>query len=72
MSAKTNKHHHQFPAALGRRYATIADAAEYLGVSPITIRSWVADGRLRAFNGASWRVLRVDLNEVDLLMAGEK
>ena len=28
MSAKTNKHHHQFPAALGRRYATIADAAD--------------------------------------------
>jgi excisionase family DNA binding protein len=52
---------------VGRRYAKITEAAEYIGVNPATIRAMLADGRLRAFKLGD-RVLRVDLNEVDAAM----
>jgi len=53
-----------------RRYATVAEAAEYVGVHPITIRAMFADGRLTRYQMGP-RVLRVDLNEIDAVMAGQ-
>jgi len=58
-------------AAVGRRrYATVAEAADYLGVHQATIRQMFVDGRLTRYQMGP-RVLRVDLNEVDAAMAGE-
>jgi excisionase family DNA binding protein len=54
----------------GRRYAKIADAAAYIDVVPITIREMIADKKLRAYRSGP-RIVRVDLNELDALMAGE-
>ncbi len=53
------------PAA--RRYATMADAADYLGVTDRTIRAMIADGRLTGYRNGR-RLVRVDLNEVDAAM----
>ena len=47
-----------------RRYGSIADAAEYIGVTPRTIRQMIADGRLTGYRSGP-RLIRVDLNEVD-------
>jgi excisionase family DNA binding protein len=54
----------------GRRYAKIHDAAEYLAVSHITIRQMIRDGRIHAYRSGT-RLVRVDLNEIDALMAGD-
>ena len=51
-----------------RRYASVADAATYIGVTDRTVRAMIADGRLRAYRGLGARVLRVDLDEVDRAM----
>lgn len=50
--------------ATGRRWATMQQAATYLGVTDRTIRQMVADGRLRAYRSGG-RVVRLDLNELD-------
>lgn len=50
--------------AATRRWATIQQAADYLGVSTRTIRQMISDNRLRGYrNGA--RFIRLDLNEID-------
>lgn len=55
------------PAPQPRRWATLREAAEYLGVTDRTIRQMITDGRLGGYrNGA--RLVRVDLNEVDAAM----
>ncbi|WP_369829093.1 helix-turn-helix domain-containing protein [Mycobacterium sp. 852002-50816_SCH5313054-b] len=51
-----------------RRWATIKQAAEYIDVNAVTIRKLIAEGKLPGYTGASWRILRVDLNELDALM----
>jgi excisionase family DNA binding protein len=51
----------------GRRYAKLAEAAEYLGVTDRTIRQMIADGRLTGYRSGS-RLVRVDLNELDAAM----
>jgi excisionase family DNA binding protein len=49
-----------------RRYITIAETAEYLQVSPATVRRLIADGELTGYRmGQSRRTIRVDLNEID-------
>jgi excisionase family DNA binding protein len=49
-----------------RRYITIAETAEYLPVSPATVRRLIADGELTGYRmGRSRRTVRVDLNEID-------
>mgnify|MGYP001033085615 CR=1 FL=1 len=53
--------------SLPRRYGTMSDAAEYLGVTPRTIRQMIADGRLTGYRNGS-RLVRVDLNEIDAIM----
>ena len=50
-----------------RRYATLTQAAEYLGVTDRTIRQMIADGRLTGYRSGP-RLVRVDLNEVDTAM----
>ena len=50
-----------------RRYAKLAEAAEYLGVTDRTIRQMIADGRLTGYRSGN-RLVRVDLNEVDQAM----
>jgi excisionase family DNA binding protein len=47
-----------------RRYASVAEAADYLGLSPKTLRRYIASGRLTAYRVGP-RHLRVDLDEVD-------
>ncbi|MGC4960072.1 excisionase family DNA-binding protein [Gordonia sp. DT101] len=49
-----------------RRYATINQTAEYLGVTDRTVRQMIADGRLRGYRNR--RLIRLDLNEVDASM----
>lgn len=49
-----------------RRLASLAEAAEVLGVSVRTIRRMVSEGRLTGYRIGS-RMLRVDLNDVDAL-----
>jgi len=49
-----------------RRYITIAETAEYLQVSPRTVRRLITDGELTGYRmGSSRRTIRVDLNEID-------
>jgi excisionase family DNA binding protein len=55
---------------IGRRYAKIGTAAKYLDVHPITIRQMLADGKIRAYRSGQ-RLVRVDLNELDSMMAGD-
>jgi excisionase family DNA binding protein len=55
---------------VGRRYARINDAADYIDVNPITIRQMISDGKIRAYRSGQ-RIVRVDLNELDAVMAGE-
>jgi len=50
-----------------RRYAKLAEAAEYLGVTDRTIRAMIADGRLTGYRCGA-RLVRVDLNEIDDVM----
>lgn len=50
-----------------RRYATQAEAAEYLGVTTRTIRQMIADGRLTGYR-LNPRFIRVDLDEIDAAM----
>jgi excisionase family DNA binding protein len=50
-----------------RRYVSIQDAAEYIGVTDRTIRQMISDGRLTGYrNGA--KLIRLDLNEIDAKM----
>ena len=50
-----------------RRYASVLEAADYLGVNPATVRVMLADGRLTRYQLGE-RIVRVDLNEIDAKM----
>lgn len=54
----------QRPTASPRRYATLADAADYLSCNERTIRRRIASGDIRAYRMGS-KIIRVDLNELD-------
>lgn len=54
-------------SATRRRYAKLAEAAEYLGVTDRTIRQMIADGRLIGYRSGK-RLVRVDLDEIDAAM----
>ena len=49
-----------------RRYASLPDAAEYLGTSVNTIRNLMNSGRLTRY-AITARLIRVDLCEIDRL-----
>jgi excisionase family DNA binding protein len=55
---------------VGRRYARINDAAAYIDVNPITIRSMIEKGQIHAYRYGQ-RLIRVDLNELDAMLAGD-
>lgn len=50
-----------------RRLGSIADAAEFAGVNPKTIRRRIADGTLAGYRMGP-RLIRVDLDELDALL----
>lgn len=50
-----------------RRYASLADAAEYAACNERTIRRHIAKGELTGYRLG--RVYRIDLNELDAWMA---
>lgn len=50
-----------------RRYVSIAEAADYLGVTDRTVRQMIADGRLTGYRNGK-RLIRLDVNEIDAAM----
>lgn len=50
-----------------RRYCSINEAADYLGVTERTVRPMIADGRLVGYRMGR-RFIRLDLNEIDAAM----
>lgn len=50
-----------------RNLVSLDEAAEYLGVSTLTCRRWIASGRIRAYRVGP-KFIRVDLDEVDGLL----
>lgn len=50
-----------------RRYASIKESADYLGVTDRTIRQMIADGRLTGYRNGG-KLIRLDLNEIDAAM----
>ncbi|OJZ75813.1 DNA-binding protein [Mycobacterium paraffinicum] len=55
------------PTTVVRRWVSIADTAEHLGITTKTVRQMIADGRLTAYRSGP-RLIRLDLNEVDAAM----
>jgi hypothetical protein len=47
-------------------YLPVADAAGQVAVAPATIRTWIAQGKLRRYHAG--RVLRVRWSELELLL----
>ena len=54
-------------AKLARRLRGLTAAAEYLDVTPRTVRQYIADGKLVGYRLAGGHV-RVDMNEVESLV----
>lgn len=54
----------------GRRYATIQETADYLRISERTVRLKIESRELRAYRLGK-QIIRLDLNEVDDVMAGK-
>ena len=50
-----------------RNWASMQDAADYMGVSLRTVREWITQGRITGYR-INARVIRVDLNELDAAM----
>lgn len=67
-STKPNRATRRHPdRSQGRRYASLQEAAVYMGVTDRTIRQWIAEGRITGYR-INARLIRVDLNEVDSAM----
>jgi excisionase family DNA binding protein len=56
---------------LPRRWVSLADAAEYTGLSQKTIRAHIAAGHLPAYRPRGSRVIRIDLRELDRWVTGD-
>lgn len=65
-SATPSRPRRPAPKPAPRRPASIATAAEHYDVTTRTIRRWIADGKLPAWQVAG-RLIRVDLDDVDAL-----
>lgn len=53
---------------MSRRYISIAEAAEYLGISTKFVRNLIVEGEIKGYrigSHARHRTLRVDLDEID-------
>jgi excisionase family DNA binding protein len=55
------------PQHLKRHLAPIAEAADYIGANPRTIRRYIAAGRLTGYRVGP-RLIRVDLDELEALL----
>ena len=55
---------------VNRKYLSIAEAAEHVGVSTKSIRRYVSDGRLRAYRTGP-KLLRIMLSDLDAMVTGE-
>ena len=68
---RPNRYARRHPVAprntLARRWASIQNTADYLGVTDRTVRQMISDGRLRGYRSGG-RLIRLDLNEVDAAM----
>jgi excisionase family DNA binding protein len=51
-----------------RRLASLAEAADYLGTCDWTVRRYIAAGALTGYRTGP-RLIRVDLNELDAMLA---
>jgi excisionase family DNA binding protein len=58
--------HTPLPKSRGRRWASIAQTAEYLSRGERTVRQMIYDGRLKGYRLG--RTVFLDLNEVDNAM----
>lgn len=52
-------------AARTRRYVSLDEAAEYLSVSPLTVRRRIAAGDLTGYRLGRSRTIRIDLDELE-------
>lgn len=53
---------------MSRRYISISEAAEYLGISTKFVRNLIAEGEIKGYRIGSYarhRTVRVDLDEID-------
>lgn len=66
-SNRASRRHPDTPQALPRRWASLKQAAEYLGTTDRSVRNYVAAGKFRAYR-LNRRLVRVDLNEIDAAM----
>lgn len=48
-----------------RRYVSLDEAAEYLSVSPLTVRRRIAAGDLTGYRLGRSRTIRIDLDELE-------
>ena len=71
MSATSPRARHRPPdrtySPTRRRYITINEAADYLGVTERTIRTMISDGRLTGYRMGN-RFIRLNLDEIDAAM----
>ncbi|MGQ9408944.1 excisionase family DNA-binding protein [Mycobacterium sp. 1164985.4] len=58
---------HRADTTARRRYVSLNQAADYLGVTERTVRAMIADGRLTGYRMGK-RFIRLDLDEVDAAM----
>jgi len=62
---RARRHHEQSENdARQRRWASMQQTADYMGVSLRTVREWITQGSIPGYR-INARVIRVDLNEVD-------
>ena len=59
---------HAAAARAARRFITLDDAAEYLAVSPLTVRRRIASGELKAYRLGRSRTIRLDLADVENML----
>lgn len=62
--SRTSRGQRRRPEKPTRRWASIQDAADHIGVTKQTIRQMIAAGKFSGYR-ANQRLYRVDLNEVD-------
>ena len=51
-----------------RRWMSPAEAADYLGISPRTLRNYISEGKLPAYRLGGKRTMRIDRADLDALL----
>lgn len=56
---------HNKGARMPEKFYTAEDLADYLKVSPQTVRAWIRDGKLHAVKfGRSWRIAEEEVRRI--------